>query len=225
MSVQKRVVKNVSSNAVTIGDITTYGVEVQPSTKVDLLKKAKLTAIAKSTDIVLAINAGLLVVFDENNNRILNKTSAIRYIQQGPAVTTSAVTAAGALLNPMTADLDADSFDIFDAETISFEAEYDNGNSGAAATIDWNNGQKQKITLTDNSASITFADPRGVCNLMLRVVQDGVGSRGVTWVTGVRWPAGTAPTFTSTVSAIDIAAFYFDGTNYYGISNFDFKVP
>ena len=43
-------------------------------------------------------------------------------------------------------------------KTVLFESEYDAGNSGAAVSIDFTNGQKQKLTLTAN-ATVTLTAP------------------------------------------------------------------
>jgi len=100
--------------------------------------------------------------------------------------------------------------------------EYDNGNSGASFTIDWQVRRNQKLTLTDN-CSLSFTDPAGPCNLILKLVQDGTGGRTVTWPTSVKWPdGGTAPTLSSSANAVDIITFYFDGTNYYGNYSLNF---
>lgn len=107
-------------------------------------------------------------------------------------------------------------------ETIYFDEEYNNGNSGTAITIDWKLGQKQKLTLTGN-ATLTFTAPRGPCNLILKVVQDATGSRTITWPSAVKWPGGTAPTLTTTASATDIIALYYDGTNYYSQASLNFS--
>jgi len=100
------------------------------------------------------------------------------------------------------------------AGTITFD-EVDDGNSGAADTIDWGAGQKHKSTLTDN-VTYTFTDPAGPCNLILRVVQDAGGGNTVTWPASAQWPGGTAPTISTGGDAVDIISFYFDGTNYHG---------
>ena len=42
--------------------------------------------------------------------------------------------------------------------TAAFSSEYDNGKSGTSKTIDWNNGNKQRITLTGN-CTLTFTAP------------------------------------------------------------------
>lgn len=110
---------------------------------------------------------------------------------------------------------------IKDIQTGTFYAEYDNGNSGASVTIDWNNGQKQKITLTDN-CGISFIAPSGPCNLILKVVQDESGRRGVAWPIDVKWPCGNTPMLAAAENAINIVSFYWDGENYYGGANTGF---
>ena len=118
--------------------------------------------------------------------------------------------------------LDMSSEDIDNARSITFIAEVDNGNSSTSDTVDWGAGQKQKSTLTGN-CTYTFTAPDGTCNLIMKLIQDGTGSRTVTWPNTVKWPAGEAPTLTTTAAAVDIIAFYYDGTNYYGMSSLAFS--
>jgi len=110
----------------------------------------------------------------------------------------------------------------FGARTAYF-TETDNGNSGAADTIDWTVSNKQKSTLTDN-CTFTFTAPGGPCSLILKLAQDGTGSRTVTWPATVKWAAGTAPTLTTTASRVDIITFYYDGTNYFGQAALNYTV-
>lgn len=107
-------------------------------------------------------------------------------------------------------------------ETAYFDAEYDNGNSSTSDTINWRIGNKQKSTLTGN-CTFTFTEPAGACSLILKLVQDSTGSRTVTWPSDVKWPNNTAPTLTTTASAIDLISFYYDGTDFYGLSGFNFQ--
>ena len=95
-----------------------------------------------------------------------------------------------------------------------FSTEVDNGNSSTAKTIDWGAGNKQKITLTGNCV-FTFTDPGGAASLLLRVVQDGVGSRTATWPATVKWPGGVAIGLSAGVGDIDLIAFYYDGDGNY----------
>lgn len=107
-------------------------------------------------------------------------------------------------------------------EQVSFESLVDNGNSGATATIDWTAGNKQKITLTDN-CGFSFTDPAGPCNMVLELIQDGTGSRTVTWPASVKWAGGTAPTLTTDADAVDLVSLFYDGSNYYGSSELNFS--
>ena len=89
-------------------------------------------------------------------------------------------------------------------------------NSSTAITLALTNGTVQIITLTGN-ATITMPTATSGKSFILLLKQDGTGSRTVTWST-VKWPAGTAPTITSTASKQDIFSFFADGTNWYGVT-------
>jgi len=92
-------------------------------------------------------------------------------------------------------------------------------------TIDWTLGNKFKFTFGAQIETFTFTAPNKPCNLILVMVQDGTGSRTVTWPGTVKWSGGTAPTLTTTGGGIDIASFYYDGTNYFGMTSLGFAVP
>jgi len=84
-----------------------------------------------------------------------------------------------------------------------------NGTSGSAATIDLENGNFYKITLTAN-CTLTFSNPPAsgtAGSFTLFLVQDGTGSRTVTWPGTVDWSAATAPTLTTTAAAVDVLTF------------------
>lgn len=104
---------------------------------------------------------------------------------------------------------------IRDIKSATFAQEYNNGNSSTAITIDWRRANHQRVTLTGN-ATFTFTAPHGVGSFICKLIQDGTGSRTVTWPASVRWSGGTAPTLSTGASDIDIITLYFDGTNYYG---------
>ena len=89
-------------------------------------------------------------------------------------------------------------------------------NSSTAITLALTNGTVQIITLTGN-ATITMPTAVSGKSFILLLKQDATGSRTVTWTT-VKWPAGTAPTITSTASKQDIYSFFSDGTNWYGVT-------
>ena len=90
-----------------------------------------------------------------------------------------------------------------------------------AASIGWNtsSGQIATVTLTDGvGASRSFSAPTNlkVATYILHVIQGGTGSKTITWNSVFKWPAGVAPTLTTTSGARDVFSFVSDGTNLYG---------
>ena len=129
--------------------------------------------------------------------------------------------------------LDMSSEDIDNIRSATFIAELDHTtamNNLESYEIDWGLAQKQMVTLSPNSGNavtLPFVDPDGPCNLMLKVKQDGTGSRTVTWDTdpAVHWAGGTAPTLTTGANSVDLIAFYFDGVIFYGQASLAFAAP
>jgi len=95
------------------------------------------------------------------------------------------------------------------------DAEYDNGNSGSTKTIDWNNGNYQKVTMTDD-CTFTFTAPTGkVGTMRLKLIQDGTGEHAATLPATVRSGGGFAlNTSNSDANEIDSIKMDWDGTNY-----------
>jgi hypothetical protein len=101
-------------------------------------------------------------------------------------------------------------------DTVGFNTVFDNGNSGAADTIDWGSGNLQKSTLTDN-CTYTFTAPANPSRLTLQVF--GGATYSVTWPVSVKWVGGTAPTLAGT----EMITFVYDGTDYYGVASTNFS--
>jgi len=76
--------------------------------------------------------------------------------------------------------------------------------SGSAQTLpDSNRATMHHITLTANCA-LTFPTPLAGKSFTLKLIQDGTGSRAVTWPTSVcRFDSGTAPTLSTAAGSID----------------------
>ena len=103
-----------------------------------------------------------------------------------------------------------------------------------STTIDWRTGNKYHLTFPSGGGEeeIVFgSNPSGACNLILKLKQPS-SSAGCTvnWTvnTGtIFWAGGgtedvSEPTLSTSVNAVDILSFYFDGTNYYGVSSLGF---
>lgn len=93
--------------------------------------------------------------------------------------------------------------------------------SGAGTVdLDLADGNVHHVTLTGNP---TFTFTTALTGVALRfrlyLVQDGTGSRTVTWPGTVDWPGGTAPTLTTTADGVDVIDFETvdDGTTWRGV--------
>lgn len=89
-----------------------------------------------------------------------------------------------------------------------------------ASTIAWDValGQVAKVTLT--ASGHTVGAPSNIQDgafYSLMVIQDGTGSRTVSWNSAFKWPDGTAPTLSTAAASIDIFTFRSNGTNLYNV--------
>lgn len=88
--------------------------------------------------------------------------------------------------------------------------------AAGTATLDLSKGNIHHITMP--AGNITIALSNGVAGqcFIIRILQDGTGSRTVTWFTTIRWAAGgTAPTLTTTASKVDTVGFEITGSSTY----------
>jgi hypothetical protein len=93
------------------------------------------------------------------------------------------------------------------------EATVNVGPSGATETLALTSGTFQIVTLTDN-CTFTMPTPTAGKKLTLKLLSGAGGFTGT--FTGVKWPAGSAPTITATAGKFDMLRFRADGTNWIG---------
>jgi len=87
--------------------------------------------------------------------------------------------------------------------------------AGGTAAIDLTKGNIHHITMPAGNITIEASNGAvGQC-FMIEIVQDGVGSRTVTWFNTIKWADGTAPTLTTTASKKDVFGFRVTGVNTY----------
>ena len=87
---------------------------------------------------------------------------------------------------------------------------------GASIAWDVDSGVFATVTLGGNR---TLANPTNLGSsgtLILKVVQDGTGSRTLAFGANYLWPRGSAPTLSAGADAVDILVFVTDGTYLYG---------
>ena len=92
-------------------------------------------------------------------------------------------------------------------------------------------GIRQKVSCTYTGGNITAnisKDPPGPCHVLLKITCDNASIRRINaWTTSsaanIYWPKGNVPQMSSGNGDVDLVSFFFDGTDYYGIANFDFQ--
>lgn len=89
------------------------------------------------------------------------------------------------------------------------QAEFDNGNSGATKTIDFNEGNFQRITLTA-TCTFTLSNPI-IATYLIRVINSG--SYTIVWPANAIGPGGTIPT--PTANRNTIYTLYYNGSHYF----------
>ncbi len=92
------------------------------------------------------------------------------------------------------------------------------------STISWDLsvGGLAAVTLGGNR---TLANPSNLAAgiYMLKVIQDGTGTRSLAYGTIYKFAGGVVPVLSSTAGAYDIITFFCDGTNMNGIPNYNFS--
>jgi len=76
---------------------------------------------------------------------------------------------------------------------------------GATVTIDWSSvlkGKVRTITLGGNR-TLAFTNPTQWQAIILRIIQDGVGSKTVTWPATSKFPYAVIPTLSTGANDID----------------------
>ncbi len=87
-----------------------------------------------------------------------------------------------------------------------------------AATIAWdvNVAQAATVTLGGNRTLGAPSNMQAGATYILRVKQDGTGSRTLAYNAVFKWPGGSAPVLSTAAGATDILTFYSDGTSMFG---------
>lgn len=91
-----------------------------------------------------------------------------------------------------------------------FSPFFNDGNSGAAKTIDWNNGNEHYLTLNAN-CTLSFSHPKDGARYMVEV-NSGSGGWSITWPAAVKWPDNRGPIQTQYTNKSDLYVFIYNGT-------------
>ena len=78
---------------------------------------------------------------------------------------------------------------------------------GATATLDLSLSNDHRITMPAGNITIALSNVTAGEKFIISILQDGVGSRTVTWFTTISWAGGSAPTLTTTLNKTDVFGF------------------
>lgn len=87
--------------------------------------------------------------------------------------------------------------------------------AGGTATLDLSKGNIHHITMPAGNITIALSNGTAGQCFIIRILQDGTGSRTVSWFTTIRWAEGSAPTLTTTASKADTVGFEITGASTY----------
>jgi hypothetical protein len=86
------------------------------------------------------------------------------------------------------------------------------------ANISWNLNTRQvsQVTLGGNRTLDNPTNMKSGATYVLKVIQDGTGSRTLAYGNAYKWFGGVVPVLSTAINSVDIITFFSDGTNMYG---------
>jgi len=134
-----------------------------------------------------------LIVGDAGNIGSASDTDAIAIASDGEVTLSQRTTFSKAVKTPLKSNTD-----------------------GSTITFDLDEASTHTVTLGDNRTLAISNEDAGQ-KFIINLVQDGTGSRTVTWFSTIKWAGGSAPTLTTTADKADSFGFLCTGTDaYYG---------
>jgi hypothetical protein len=155
----------------------------------------------------------------------LSSTGYYNNIFNGSGNTISGTTSGATMLSCSGRIADADNTTYVENLRVFGQAKYgnyNNGNTASTYTINWDNGNIQKITLTGATSFSANSITDGT-TYILKVQQDAVGGRTATWSSQFKWSNGTAPTLSVGANAVDIITFVAMDGVLYGVAQKNFS--
>lgn len=161
-------------------------------------------------------------------NQILesNASGALSWIATPTDTDTSIYAADGSLTGARTVTMDGNNLTFASTgglftiqKNLKVEGQsYGDITSVSNATVDWDNGNIQSITLPSGASTYTPSNPQAGATYILKIIQPSAGDGTITWGSSVKWPGATAPTLTASNAAVDVVTLIYDGTNYLATS-------
>jgi len=97
--------------------------------------------------------------------------------------------------------------------------------AGTVQTLNWNEGNIQILDLGSASGDVTLtlSNPQKGAKYRIHVIQAAT-PRDLIWPANTRWPQGQKPILSQVNDAVDVVELYYDGTDYFGDWDLDYKV-
>lgn len=90
---------------------------------------------------------------------------------------------------------------------------------GATVTINLSNPERVYAVTLGGNRTLAVTNANAGDRFIVKLIQDGTGSRTVTWFSTINWEGGSAPTLTTTADKADYFEFICTGTNTYDCIN------
>lgn len=199
------------------GSDTTYSISIGQNSGSNSNPEVILTGSDSTTDaIVLTGGTDISVTRVDDNNLTIAST----------ATDTSIYAADGLLTGARTVTMDGNNLTFASTgglftiqKNLKVEGQsYGDITSVSNATVDWDNGNIQSITLPSGASTYTPSNPQAGATYILKIIQPSAGDGTITWGSSVKWPGATAPTLTASNAAVDVVTLIYDGTNYLATS-------
>lgn len=87
--------------------------------------------------------------------------------------------------------------------------------AGGTATLDLSKGNIHHITMPAGNITIALSNATPGQVFLIRILQDGTGSRTVTWFTTIKWAGGSVVTLTTAANKADTLGFECTGSGTY----------
>ena len=85
---------------------------------------------------------------------------------------------------------------------------------GSSVTFDLNEANTHTVTL-DGNRTLAISNETAGQKFIIKLAQDGTGSRTVSWFSTIKWAGGVVPTLTTTANKADVFGFICTGTDAY----------